>query len=79
MACAVAPDGRRVVSVSRDRTLKVWNPDSGGLAAFEGVAGWIYECAVTPDGQRVVSASKGKTLKVWAAARLVVFCANVRP
>jgi WD40 repeat protein len=25
-ACAVTPDGRRVVSASRDRTLKVWDP-----------------------------------------------------
>jgi WD40 repeat protein len=29
MACAVTPDGRRVVSASNDRTLKAWDLESG--------------------------------------------------
>jgi WD40 repeat protein len=28
-ACAVMPDGRRVVSASADRTLKVWDLEAG--------------------------------------------------
>ena len=31
-ACAVTPDGRRVVSVSRDQTLKVWELGSGRVS-----------------------------------------------
>src|ERR1041384_7475288 len=65
-ACAVTPDGRRVVSASSDKTLKVWDLASGRVeATLEGHASWVNACAVTPDGRRVVSASWDKTLKVW--------------
>jgi WD40 repeat protein len=62
----VTPDGRRVVSASADKTLKVWNLESGrALATLEGHASYVNGCAVTSDGHRVVSASWDKTLKVW--------------
>jgi len=62
----VTPDGQRVISASRDRTLKVWNLESGrALSTLEGHADRVTACAVTPDGQRVISASHDKTLKVW--------------
>ena len=65
-ACAVTPDGRRVVSASRDRTLRVWEIESGRtLVTLKGHLSWVNACAVTPDGQRVVSASGDGTLKVW--------------
>lgn len=37
MACAVTPDGRRVVSASWDKTLKVWDLET-------------YACLVTHRG-----------------------------
>jgi hypothetical protein len=68
-ACAVTPDGRRVVSASGDHTLKVWDLASGRVeATLEGHAHVVRACAVTPDGRRVVSASNDRTLKVWDLA-----------
>ena len=62
----MTPDGRRVVSASADKTLKVWDLETGReLATLEGHAACVTACAVTPDGRRVVSASGDETLKVW--------------
>lgn len=66
LACAVTHDGRRVVSASADRTLKIWDLDSGRpLATLVGHASEVNACAVTPDSRRVVSASTDRTLKLW--------------
>jgi hypothetical protein len=68
-ACAVTPDGQRVVSASGDQTLKVWDLASGRAeATMEGHADIVIACAVTADGRRVISASEDQTLKVWDLA-----------
>ncbi len=65
----MTPDGRRVVSASRDMTLKVWDLETGqAVATLQGHASSVRACAVTPDGRRVVSASGDTTLKVWDLA-----------
>jgi WD40 repeat protein len=63
---AVTPDGRRTVSSSDDKTLKVWDLETGrALRTLEGHSNWVRGVAVTSDGQRAVSASYDHTLKVW--------------
>ena len=52
---AVSPDGRRAVSGSEDRTLKVWDLDSGAwLASFTG-SGVMLAVAWGPDDRRIVA------------------------
>ena len=59
-------DGRRAVSASDDKTLKVWELESGReLRTLAGHIGLVYGVAVSGDGRRAVSASEDKTLKVW--------------
>ena len=66
---AISPDGRRVVSGSSDKTLKVWDVETGKcVATLEGHSAWVIGVAVFPDGQRVVSGSWDNTLKVWDLA-----------
>jgi WD40 repeat protein len=63
---AITPDGRRVVSASRDRTLRVWDLESGQrVRTLEGHTGYVMAVAITPDGRRAVSASSDQTLRLW--------------
>jgi WD40 repeat protein len=65
-ACAITPDGSRVVSAAEDETLEIWDLDTGrALMTLEGHTNWVRDCTVTPDGGRVISASADETLKVW--------------
>ena len=55
---AVTPDGRRAVSGSEDRTLRLWDPKSGEeIAAFTGEAE-MRRCAFAPDGRTIVVGDK---------------------
>lgn len=59
-------DDQRVVSASSDKTLRIWDLESGeAIAVLEGHAASVDGCAVTTDGKYVVSASVDDTLKVW--------------
>ena len=63
---AVTLDGKRAVSASEDKTLRVWDLDSGRvLHVLEGHSESVYRVAVTPDGKRAVSASRDHTMRVW--------------
>jgi WD40 repeat protein len=66
LGVAVTPDGRRAVSASKDKTLKVWDLVTGSeLRTLTGHSGSVNGVAVTPDGRCAVSASDDATLKVW--------------
>ena len=61
---AALPDGR-VVSVSYDGTVRVWDPASGEtVTIFKVKLGSIYGVAVLGDG-RVAFAAHDNTLRVW--------------
>ncbi|MGA8659345.1 MAG: protein kinase [Chthoniobacterales bacterium] len=53
-------------SASPDRTLRVWDLESGQLVrTLAGHADWINAVALTPDGHCAISASSDHTLRVW--------------
>ncbi len=65
----ITPDGRSVVSASRDKTIKVWLLDSGKCSAtIRGHSGDVDEVKVTSDGLRLISSSDDGTVRVWDLA-----------
>ena len=55
---SVSPDGRRAVSGSDDKTLRVWDLETGQcLRTLEGHRDGVSSVSVSPDGRRAVSGS----------------------
>jgi WD40 repeat protein len=67
-AIAIFPDDKRIVSGSQDKTIRVWETDTGEpLLVLEGHTEAVYAVAVFPDGSdKIVSGSADKTIRVWA-------------
>jgi WD40 repeat protein len=65
-AAEVTPDGRRALSASEDRTLRIWDLENGQtLRTLEGHTRRVNFVGVTVDGRRAVSASADQTLRLW--------------
>jgi hypothetical protein len=66
--CVISADGRLIVSASDDRTLKVWETQTGEEhLTLRGHEKGVRDCAISADGRLIVSASDDTTLKVWDA------------
>jgi WD40 repeat protein len=64
-----SPDGRRIVSSGRDRTLRLWETATGReLSRLEGHTDYVHKAMFLSDGRRVLSASGDTTIRLWDAA-----------
>lgn len=61
---AISPDGRTLVSGSRDRTIKVYS-SSSSIYTLSGHGDAVNSLVISLDGQTLVSGSDDTTIKVW--------------
>jgi WD40 repeat protein len=64
--------GDRVITVSNDKTVRVWSLTSNDPPiVLSGHDAGLTSLAVTPDGERIISASSDGTAKLWRLDRLL--------
>jgi WD40 repeat protein len=62
----IGPQGLLLVSGSDDKTIKLWNVQTGQLLhRFTGHQGEVGTVAISPDGRRLVSGSSDRTIMAW--------------
>ena len=64
---AFSPDGKRIVSASWNRTICIWNSETGDLVVgpLDDHMGSAWSAVFSPDGRHIVSASTDMTICIW--------------
>jgi WD40 repeat protein len=84
----ISQDGKRIVSVSADKTARVWDIETGAsLMTLDGQSGMLGSVAFSPDGTRIVTGGESGriggsgTIHVWDAvsgAELITLFGHLR-
>ncbi|MDX2265161.1 MAG: TIR domain-containing protein [Hyphomicrobiales bacterium] len=63
-----SPDSKTILSASWDKTVRLWNAQTGGLIrTLKGHKSAIYDAGFSLDGKSIVSGSFDSTARLWSA------------
>jgi WD40 repeat protein len=63
----ISPDGRKALSTSQDRSICLWDVQTGQqLQLFLGHTEGVISAAFSQDGRRILSGGRDKTLRLWS-------------
>ena len=64
-----SPNGCYIASGSVDRTIRIWDAETGSAVGepLEGHTSYVWSVAYSPDGRHIVSGSLDKTIRIWDA------------
>ncbi|KAJ7238833.1 WD40-repeat-containing domain protein [Mycena haematopus] len=64
-----SPDGKRIVSGSYDKTVRIWDAETGAKLRdlLGGHTDLVTSVAFSPDSKRIVFGSSDKTVRIWDA------------
>ncbi|NJN12173.1 MAG: hypothetical protein HC815_31125 [Richelia sp. RM1_1_1] len=61
-----SPDGKKIASGSSDKTIIIWDVDTGEcIRILEGHTNRVYSLVFSPDGKTLVSGSWDETIRIW--------------
>src|SRR5258706_590204 len=69
MSVIYSPNGARVVTGSSDKTIRIWDVESGATVGgpLTGHNGGVNSVAHSPDGPHIISGSFDCTIRIWDA------------
>jgi WD40 repeat protein len=68
-SAAFSPDSRLLATCSADRTVRVWQIDSGECQELRGHTDDVFAAAFLPDGTRLATAGRDRAVWLWDLAR----------
>ncbi|NER93532.1 MAG: CHAT domain-containing protein [Symploca sp. SIO1B1] len=60
-----SPDGRQILTASRDKTARLWDTSGNLLVEFRGHKDNVTSAVFSPDGRHILTVSRDQTARLW--------------